>query len=37
MDLEIPDGKMTVITDPNGGGKTSLAKIIAGLEVPNSG
>lgn len=37
IDLEIPDGKMTVITGPNGGGKTSLAKIIAGLEVPNSG
>ena len=25
IDLEIPDGKMTVITGPNGGGKTSLA------------
>ena len=37
IDLEIPDGKMTVITGPNGGGKTSRAKIIAGLEVPNSG
>lgn len=37
IDLKIPDGKMTVITGPNGGGKTSLAKIIAGLEVPNSG
>ena len=37
IDLEIPDGKMTVITGPNGGGKTSLAKIIAALEVPNSG
>lgn len=37
IDLEIPSGKMTVITGPNGGGKTSLAKIIAGLENPNSG
>ena len=32
--LEITDGKMTVVTGPNGGGKTSLAKIIAGLAVP---
>lgn len=37
IDLKIPDGKMTVITGPNGGGKTSLAKIIAGLEKPSSG
>ena len=37
IDLEIPDGKLTVITGPNGGGKTSLAKIIAGLETPSSG
>lgn len=37
IDLEIPSGKMTVITGPNGGGKTSLAKIIAGLEIPSSG
>lgn len=31
IDLSIPAGKLTVITGPNGGGKTSLAKIIAGL------
>ena len=27
INLEIPEGKLTVITGPNGGGKTSLAKI----------
>lgn len=37
VSLEIPEGKLTVITGPNGGGKTSLAKLIAGLEKPNSG
>ncbi|MBP0961902.1 MAG: ATP-binding cassette domain-containing protein, partial [Oscillospiraceae bacterium] len=31
VDLTVPDGKLTVITGPNGGGKTSLAKVIAGL------
>ena len=31
IDLTVPEGKLTVITGPNGGGKTSLAKIIAGL------
>ncbi len=29
--------KLTVITGPNGGGKTTLAKIIAGVLVPDSG
>ncbi|HIY01831.1 MAG TPA: ATP-binding cassette domain-containing protein [Candidatus Blautia faecipullorum] len=37
ISLEIPDGKMTVITGPNGGGKTSLAKLIAGLVDPTEG
>ena len=37
VSLEIPSGKLTVITGPNGGGKTSLAKLIAGLEQPDSG
>ena len=37
VSLEVPDGKLTVITGPNGGGKTSLAKLIAGLETPDSG
>ena len=37
VDLVIPSGGLTVITGPNGGGKTSLAKIVAGLETPDSG
>ena len=37
MDLAIPDGKLVVLTGPNGGGKTTMAKLIAGLETPTSG
>ena len=37
LSLTAPDGKLTVITGPNGGGKTTLAKIIAGIEKPASG
>ena len=37
VNLTVPSGRMTVVTGPNGGGKTSLAKIIAGLERPTSG
>ncbi|HIW73463.1 MAG TPA: ATP-binding cassette domain-containing protein [Firmicutes bacterium] len=37
IDLCVPDGKLTVVTGPNGGGKTTLAKLIAGLEKPDSG
>ena len=37
VDLVIPSGGLTVITGPNGGGKTSLAKIVAGLVNPDSG
>ena len=37
VDLVIPDNKLVVITGPNGGGKTTLAKLIAGLEKPDSG
>ena len=37
VSLTIPDSGMTVITGPNGGGKTTLAKIIAGIETPQEG
>lgn len=37
LNLEIPDGKFVVITGPNGGGKSTLAKLIAGIETPTSG
>ena len=37
LDLEIPEGKLVVITGPNGGGKTTLAKIIAGIYTQKSG
>lgn len=37
IDLTVPDGKLTVVTGPNGGGKTSLAKVIAGLYEPSDG
>lgn len=37
VNLSIPDGKLTVVTGPNGGGKTSLAKVIAGLYKVSAG
>ena len=37
LSLDIPEGKLTVITGPNGGGKTTLAKLIAGILTPDSG
>lgn len=37
ISLTIPDNKMIVITGPNGGGKSSLAKLIAGIYVPTGG
>ncbi len=37
ISLTIPDRKMVVITGPNGGGKSTLAKLIAGIEKPSSG
>jgi Fe-S cluster assembly ATP-binding protein len=37
INLEIPDGRFTVITGPNGGGKSTLARLIMGIEKPTSG
>jgi Fe-S cluster assembly ATP-binding protein len=37
IDLTIPDNKLVVITGPNGGGKTTTAKMIAGIVIPDSG
>ena len=37
VSLTIPDEKMVVITGPNGGGKSTLAKLIAGIEKPTEG
>lgn len=37
LNLTLDDGKFIVITGPNGGGKSTLAKIIMGIEKPTSG
>lgn len=37
LSLTIGDDRFTVITGPNGGGKSTLAKLIMGVEVPTSG
>lgn len=37
ISLIIPDEKFVVVTGPNGGGKSTMAKIIAGIEKPTSG
>ncbi|MBR5156244.1 MAG: ATP-binding cassette domain-containing protein [Clostridia bacterium] len=37
IDLNLDEGKLIVVTGPNGGGKTSLAKLIAGIETISSG
>lgn len=35
--LSIPEGRFLVITGPNGGGKSTLAKVIMGIEQPTEG
>ena len=37
LDLTLEDRRFAVITGPNGGGKTTLAKLIMGLEKPTAG
>lgn len=37
LNMTIDDHKFVVITGPNGGGKSTLAKLIAGIEKPSAG
>ena len=37
ISLKVENGKFVVITGPNGGGKSTLAKLIAGIAAPTSG
>lgn len=37
VSLTVPDDSFTVITGPNGGGKSTLAKVIAGIMRPSAG
>ena len=37
ISFQVEDGEMLVITGPNGGGKSTLAKVLAGIEKEDSG
>ena len=37
VSLTVPDGRLVVITGPNGGGKSTLARLIMGIEKPTEG
>ena len=37
LSLKVEDGKFVVITGPNGGGKSTMARLIAGIERPTAG
>ncbi|MBR2187628.1 MAG: ATP-binding cassette domain-containing protein [Lachnospiraceae bacterium] len=37
VSFEVPDGELIAITGPNGGGKSTLARLIAGIEKPTEG
>lgn len=37
LSLRLESGRFTVITGPNGGGKSTLAKLIMGIEKPSAG
>ncbi len=37
VSLEVPDGSLTALLGPSGGGKSTLLRAIAGLDLPDSG
>jgi len=37
INLDIPDGELTALLGPSGGGKSTLLRVIAGLENPDEG
>lgn len=37
VSVNVPDGSLTALLGPSGGGKSTLLRVIAGLEVPDSG
>ena len=37
VSLSVPDGSLTALLGPSGGGKSTLLRVIAGLESPDSG
>ena len=37
VNLDVPTGSLTALLGPSGGGKSTLLRVVAGLEVPDSG
>src|SRR3712207_5772819 len=37
VSIDVPDGSLTALLGPSGGGKSTLLRVIAGLEEPDSG
>jgi sulfate/thiosulfate transport system ATP-binding protein len=37
VSLDVPDGSLTALLGPSGGGKSTLLRVIAGLEAPDAG
>ena len=37
VSMAVPDRKLIVVTGPNGGGKSTIARLIAGIEKPTGG
>ena len=37
VSVNVPDGSLTALLGPSGGGKTTLLRVIAGLEAPDTG